>query len=105
MTATDIYEHPEYYNTKFQFPNEQWRPLHRKRFNRYKQSNCFRIKNEDLDIIMKPCDYIWSNKMTFKLRDDEGKVHTISTKELFDGFDVDTQHKANKGSEFIWGAF
>ena len=72
MTAKDIYEHPEYFNPEFAFPNEQWRPLHRARFTRYKQSNCFRVKNEDLNRIMKPTAYTSSKRFTMRLTDDNG---------------------------------
>ena len=105
MTATDIYEHPEYHNYEFRFPNEEWRPLDRKRFSRYEQSNCFRVRNKDIKHIMTPCEWGSSKKFTMKLMDDERKVHTISMNELFDGFDVDTRHSKNGCSEFLMGAF
>ena len=105
MTATDIYEHPEYYNADYSFPEEEWRPLDRKRFSRYKQSNCFRVKNCDINHIMKPCGLGNSKVFTFKLRNDDGVVCTISTKEIFDNFNVRTAHDINGCSEYIYAAF
>jgi hypothetical protein len=105
MTATDIYEHSEYFNPDFSFTNEYWIPIGRARFTRYKKSNYFRVKNEETNYIMKPSSNGRTKRFAIKLTDDNSKVWTVSMKELFDGFDVDTEYVKNGCSEFIMNAF
>ena len=45
MTATEIFNHPEYSNPAYTFTDEYWTKIKKEGFSNYKQSNYYRVKN------------------------------------------------------------
>lgn len=105
MTASEIFEHPEYYNVHFKFPNEFWTDLKLKGFSNYVQSNCYRVKNIQSCFIVRPSEQVNRKTLRYRIRNNDGKMQSFSANKLFENFDVTTAFDVNNGTGFIYGAF
>jgi len=105
MTAQEIFESEHYYDPYFTFKGEKWSSLKVPNFNKYQQSNCFRIRNARSLKILKPRNISSANRFDIRLYDDNGFFRYFNMNTLFDDFDIVVNYKAARSKEFIFDAF
>jgi len=105
MTATEIYEHPEYLNSNYLFKNEVFVPMNVEDCSKYSQSNFFRIRNNRTLRILKPIVRRSSKVYEIILYKDDGHTYRTTMHNLFKDFDVNKAECSRGTDLFINGAY
>lgn len=105
MTATQIFEHPKYQDSKFNFKGEKWTVLNLEGFSRYRMSNFFRVKNFRTGHVLKPISRRNSHKYEVALYNDENKAIKFQMERIFGNFEIYTEKRRRGSKEFIYDAF
>src|SRR6056297_247272 len=105
MTQREILDHPRYFDGDYTFPGEQWDALNVDGYDKYQQSNYYRVKRTVTNKIMKPQDKYRYRHFVFGLYNNDGKSKEIKAERLFPDFDLKTRADFYMRSEFIAGAF
>lgn len=103
MTTEDIYNHPDYLNTKYIFEGEKWNVI--TNYSKYSKSTCYRIRNNRTLKILKPMDKRSSVLYEVALYDNEGKPCRVTMNEIFGSFDVEKAKVEQYCDDNFGGAF
>lgn len=100
MTQEETLNHPQYFNSKYTFPGEEWQQIKYKDCTRYWKSTYYRIKNMDTGHILKPISQGRFRSLSVSLYGDNKKPNCILFSTLFKDFTFKEEYH-----EFIYDAF